>query len=260
MLIFPKQIFEQRACWPRGRYPVSLRGNGQPRLGAWSASMCARLGDFFQGGLEMAKHVRFWLVSPFWKWQIPSKRELFEVIRYFYCKMISLILDMEILYPIRPCKYSQIWLSRSFWTTLYIDICLLSTWLCSSWIFFRYSNLNSCEPIWVLLMQCAPVKLQCAESKRGKFLKAPSAFLMRFSANSFLWLKVHILLNVFSFLNFFDWLTHIQSSSNFVQRKKLISRGHYIKLKKKIWEFNFEKKFFLTKLTLLIPKMQIFLV
>ena len=102
--------------------------------------------------------------------------------------------------------------------------------------------------------------LQCAEPKREKCLKAPSAFLTRFSANSFLRLKIHILLNVFSFLNFFDWLTHIQSSSNFVQRKKLISRGHNIKLKKKIWEFNFEKKFFSTKLTLLIPKIANFLV
>ena len=102
MLIFPKQIFEQRACWPRGWYPVSPRGNGNPRPGAWSASMRAQLGDFFQGGIEMAKHVWFWLVAPFWKWQIPSRRELFEVIRYFYCKMISLILNMEILHPIRP--------------------------------------------------------------------------------------------------------------------------------------------------------------
>ena len=64
----------------------------------------------------------------------------------------------------------------------------------------------------------------------------------------------------FKFLNFFDWLTHIQSSSNFVQRKKNISRGHNIKLKFFFWEFNFEKKILFTKSTLLIPKMQFFTV
>ena len=38
----------------------------------------------------------------------------------FYYKMISLILKMEIFIQFALyCKYSPIWLSRSFWTTLY---------------------------------------------------------------------------------------------------------------------------------------------
>ena len=47
-------------------------------------------------------------------------------------------------------------------------------------------------------------KIQCAAAKRGKLENAPPVFLQSFSENSFLGLKFHTLLSIYTFIKMFD--------------------------------------------------------
>ena len=84
------------------------------------------------------------------------------------------------------------------------------------------------------------------------------AFLLSISAKVISMAESPCSTDHLGYLNFFYCVTHIESSKNFVPWENILSRAHYIKLKKQICEFNLKNEFLFTKSTLLIPNMKFF--
>ena len=82
---------------------------------------------------------------------------------------------------------------------------------------------NSCSSYKTLLIAFWST-VQCAEAKRGKFLKAPLAFSAKYLSKVFSMAESH---STFGSLNFFHCLNHIQSCNNFVPvHVKIFSLAH----------------------------------
>ena len=64
--------------------------------------------------------------------------------------------------------------------------------------------------------------VQCAGAERGKYTKAPPALLISFSANSFLPLKIHILLSILCYQTVFEKSTSLSAAA---MLKKILKIG-----------------------------------